>query len=119
MDYCVAQHGDGSEGGFLDLAAGRGGAAYLTTRAKPVQDAPSPSPNGVAAVVLARLSALTDAPVWRERLAHHLAALAGTVPELSLYGATLAGGVDWAVHPVTRIEVAGPRGDGPACGMHL
>ena len=68
MDYCVAQHGDGSEGGFLDLAAGRGGAAYLTTRAKPVQDAPSPSPNGVAAVVLARLSALTDAPVWRERL---------------------------------------------------
>ncbi|PYP62766.1 MAG: hypothetical protein DMD37_08680, partial [Gemmatimonadetes bacterium] len=27
--------------------------------------------------------------------------------------------VDWAVHPVTRIEVLGPAGPGPACDMHL
>src|SRR2546427_8206531 len=38
---------------------------------------------------------------------------------LSLYGATLLRAVDWALNPVTRIEVAGPRGEGPACAMHL
>src|SRR5439155_1157178 len=33
--------------------------------------------------------------------------------------AWLARAVDWALNPVTRIEVAGPRGEGPACAMHL
>ena len=32
---------------------------------------------------------------------------------------TLVRAVDWAVHPVTRIEVTGPLGPGPACAMHL
>ena len=36
-----------------------------------------------------------------------------------MHGATLLRAVDWAVHPVTRIEVAGPAGPGPACEMHL
>src|SRR5438309_613347 len=27
--------------------------------------------------------------------------------------------VDWALSPVTRIEVSGPRGQGAACNMHL
>jgi uncharacterized protein YyaL (SSP411 family) len=66
-----------------------------------------------------RLWALTDAPEWRERLDRQLGAFAGNASELSLYGATLLRAIDWAVHPVTRIEVAGPRGDGPACAMHL
>ena len=38
---------------------------------------------------------------------------------MSLYGATLLRAVDWAVHPMTRIEVRGPSGEGPACAMHL
>jgi uncharacterized protein YyaL (SSP411 family) len=38
---------------------------------------------------------------------------------LSLHGATLMRAVDWAVHPITRIEVGGPPGPGPACDMHL
>jgi uncharacterized protein YyaL (SSP411 family) len=41
------------------------------------------------------------------------------VGELSLHGATLLRAADWSVHPVTRIEVAGPAGEGPACAMHL
>jgi uncharacterized protein len=117
MKYCEATHADGT-GGYFDIATTTG-TAYLATRAKPVQDAPTPSPNGVAALVLARLWALTDKPQWRERLDRHLAAFAGSARELSLHGATLLRAVDWAVHPVTRIEVRGPRGDGPACAMHL
>jgi len=119
MRYCEQAHGDPpGGGGYFDIAAATG-TAYLATRAKPVQDAPTPSPNGVAALVLARLWALTDEQRWREALDRQLGALAGSARELSLYGATLLRAVDWAVHPVTRIEVAGPRGDGPACAMHL
>ena len=117
MTYCEAAHADGVAG-YFDIAA-TNGTAYLATRAKPVQDAPTPSPNGVAALVLARLWALTDKREWRERLDRHLAAFAGGARELSLYGSTFVRGVDWAVHHITRIEVRGPRGEGPACAMHL
>ncbi len=117
MTYCGKAHADDTAG-YFDIA-GTTGTAYLATGAKPVQDAPTPSPNGVAALVLARLSALTDKSEWRERLDRHLAAFAGSARELSLYGSTLLRAVDWAVHPITRIEVAGPSGEGPACAMHL
>jgi uncharacterized protein YyaL (SSP411 family) len=119
MRYCETAHADESAGGYFDLAAGKNGTAYLAARAKPVQDAPTPSPNGVAALVLARLWALTDDTAWRARLDRQLAACAGSARELSLYGATLLRAVDWAVNPLTRVEVKGPRGDGPACAMHL
>jgi len=117
MTYCGTAHADDTAG-YFDIAA-TNGTAYLATRAKPVQDAPTPSPNGVAGLVLARLAALTDKPEWRAQRDRHLRAFAGSARELSLYGATLLRAIDWAVHPVTRIEVAGPRGDGPACAMHL
>ena len=118
MNYCDRGHGGGQTGGYFDISA-TGGTAYLATRAKPVQDAPTPSPNGVAALVLARLWALTDDRRWRDKLDAQLSAFAGGARELSLHGATLVRAIDWAVHPVTRIEVMGPKGDGPACAMHL
>jgi uncharacterized protein YyaL (SSP411 family) len=120
MRRMVAAHWDDTAGGFFDLeAADNGGPAYLATRAKPVQDAPTPSPNGVAALVLARLTALTDQGEWRSLRDRLLAAFAGGAADLSLYGATLFRAMDWATHPVTRIDVAGPAGPGPACSMHL
>jgi uncharacterized protein YyaL (SSP411 family) len=120
MDYCLRAHWDDAAGGFFDVARARNRAeAYLTTPAKPIQDAPTPSGNGTAALVLARLWALTDDVQWRRRLDQQLATFAGAAPQLSLHGATLMRAVDWAVHPVTRIEIAGPAGDGPACAMHL
>ena len=121
MTYCERAHRDPA-GGYFDLAETRDngkGRAYLATRAKPVQDAPTPSPNGVAALVLARLWALTDTAEWRERLDRQIAAFAGSVQELSLHGSTFLRAIDWAVHPITRIEVSGPSGAGPACAMHL
>ncbi|MGH7538523.1 MAG: thioredoxin domain-containing protein [Gemmatimonadales bacterium] len=119
MSRCNAAHWDDASGGYFDLAAGSDGPAYLATRAKPVQDAPTPSANGVAGVVLARLWALTDGKEWRTRLERHLAAFAGVATDLGLHGATLLRAIDWATNPITRIEVSGPRGEGPACAMHL
>jgi len=121
MTYCAGAHWDDAAGGYFDIAKAGAGTAYLATRGKPVQDAPTPSPNGVAALVLARLWAVADQdnPEWRTQLDRQLGAFAGSAGELSLHGATLLRAADWAVHPVTRIEVAGPTGEGPACAMHL
>ena len=119
MAYCAQAHA-AAGGGYFDVALAAANAnAYLATRARPVQDAPTPSSNGVAGLVLARLWALTGERRWRDELDRHLAAFAGSARELSLYGSTLLRAIDWAVNPVTRLEVAGPRGDGPACAMHL
>src|SRR6185295_6098120 len=95
MTYCAAAHWDGAAGGYFDIAAGGTGVAYLATRGKPVQDAPTPSPNGVAALVLARLWAITDSPEWRAQLDRQLGAFAGSAAELSLHGATLLRAADW------------------------
>jgi len=62
---------------------------------------------------------MTDKAEWRERLGRQIAAFAGSVQELSLYGSTFLRAIDWALRPITRIEVSGPSGTGPACAMHL
>jgi uncharacterized protein YyaL (SSP411 family) len=119
MAYCARTHWDDAAGGFWDLAPNRDAEAYLASRAKPGQDAPTPSANGVAALVLARLAAITEKSEWRDRRDAQVAAFAGSAAAFSLHGATLLRALDWAVHPVTRIEVAGPLGPGAACAMHL
>jgi len=61
-----------------------------------------------------------DFHAWLQWLLdRQLESFAGAAAELSLYGATLLRAIDWALNPVTRIEVAGPRGEGAACAMHL
>src|SRR3989454_878982 len=119
MRYCGRAHRDDAQGGFFDVARDRSGAAYLATPAKPVQDSPTPSANGVAALVLARLWAVTDDNEWRRLLDRQLATFGGAALQLALYGATLVRAIDWALNPVTRVEVSGARGPGPACEMHL
>src|SRR5437764_3456325 len=121
LQHCRRAHWDEGKGGFFDVARDRTGSAYLATPAKPVQDAPTPSGNGVAALLLARLTAITDDPQWRGLLARQLATFGGAAPQLALYGATLLRAVDWALSPATRIEVHGPRGagGGAAGGIHL
>jgi uncharacterized protein len=119
MHYGRRAHWDEEKGGFFDVARDRTGAAYLATPAKPIQDAPTPSGNGVAALVLARLWATTDDAEWRRLLDRQLRTFGGVAARLALYGATLLEAIDWAVNPVTRIEVSGVRGPGAACDMHL
>ena len=60
-----------------------------------------------------------DDAEWRRLLDRQLATFGGAAAQLSLYGATLLRAVDWAVHPVTRIEVLGPKSAGAGCDMHL
>lgn len=107
------------ESGALFDTASRGGEGLLPTRARPVQDTPTPSPNGVAALAAARLAALTQAPRWTERLAALVRAFAGTAPELGIYGATFLQAVDWQLTPATHlVVVAGERQDPLARALH-
>ncbi len=120
MERVWSEYWDGEEGGLFDTALGRTDeSGLLPARAKPVQDTPSPSPNGVAGVVASRLHALTGRPEWQARATRLLAAFAGRAAELGLYAATYLLAVDWHVNPVTHLVVVGKQHDPAVQNMHL
>jgi uncharacterized protein YyaL (SSP411 family) len=88
-----------------------------------VQDAPSPSGNGVAAINCARLFEHTGDQRWRERRDEILGATAGQAGEFGLHGATLLAAVDWAVgaaaHLVAVGGAEGQRGSETTNAIHL
>ncbi|HTC24687.1 MAG TPA: thioredoxin domain-containing protein, partial [Gemmatimonadales bacterium] len=95
------------EGGLFDRAGG-GGEGLLGARIKPIEDAPTPSANGVAGIVFARLAEVVGAEPWRGRATQVLRAFAGRGADLGLHGATYLQAVDWLVHPSTHLVVVGP-----------
>jgi uncharacterized protein YyaL (SSP411 family) len=95
---------DAEHGGFFDTL-GASGAGFLTARAKPIQDAPTSSPNATAALVLLRLHAVTEEARFRERAEATLAAFAGSAAELGLYASTYARALDFLLNGECRIVV--------------
>lgn len=83
----------------------------LATPYLPIHDAPTPSANAVAALVLLRLSHLVDEAVYRERATEILAAFAGAAPDDPLGYASYLRAVDWATAPVTTVAVVGREED--------
>jgi uncharacterized protein YyaL (SSP411 family) len=107
---------DVEAGGLYDTARPTG-EGLLPTRLKPVQDAPTPSPNGVAALCLARLGELTGEPRWIARRDEIVRTFASAAPRLSVFGATFLAAVDWAVHPATHLVIV--EGGEPAVASDL
>ncbi|HXG45217.1 MAG TPA: thioredoxin domain-containing protein [Gemmatimonadales bacterium] len=121
LDRVWQEYRDPAGGGLFDTALHRSGEGLLPTRAKPVQDAPTPSPNGVAALASARLAELTGDVKWRERSAELVGAFAGRAAELGLFAATMLLAVDWAVNPPTHlviVEGTEPGQAGRADALH-
>ena len=122
MERVWRDYRDAEGGGLYDTVARTGGVGLLPARAKPVQDAPSPSGNGVAAINCARLFELTGDRRWSERRDEILRATAGRAAELGLHGATLLMAVDWALGPVGHLVAVGgaegQRGSETATAMH-
>ena len=91
--------------------AGRRRKACCPRGLKPVQDTPTPSPNGVAGITLARLHA-----AHRRRRAGasgarcSSAAFAGGASELGLHGAAYLLALDWQLNPATHLVVIGDAG---------
>ena len=119
MNRVWADYWDADAGGLFDTARHRGSEpGLLPAPAKPVQDAPTPSPNGVAGIVLARLHEHTAESHWRERGDALIEAFAGRAGELGLYAAAYLLAVDWHLAPATHLVVVGEPGDPVADRMH-
>ena len=125
LDWAVAlmervwrEYRDADRGGLFDRARASGGEGLLGSRVKPVEDAPTPSANGVAAVVCGRLAELTGEQVWRERTAELLRAFAGRTAELGLHAATYLLALDRHLHAPTHYVVVGAKDDAVADRMH-
>ncbi len=117
MDRVWTDYAD-ADGGLFDTARDRAGAGLLPARAKAIQDAPTPSGNGTAAIVAARLHAITAEPRWQNRLAALLGAFAGRAVELGFHAATYLIACDWVFNPPTHFIIAGRSGDDEAGRMH-
>jgi uncharacterized protein YyaL (SSP411 family) len=101
---------DPDDGALWDTADDSGqGEGLLRMRAKPVQDAPTPSPNGTAGLCAARLFELTGVLKWKERRDRLVHAF-GVRADLGLYAATLLLAMDWALHPATHLVVVEGQG---------
>jgi uncharacterized protein YyaL (SSP411 family) len=119
MERVWRDYWDSSSGGLFDTARGRGEEqGLLPARAKSIQDTPTPSPNGVAAIVAFRLHELTGQAQWRERGSALTRAFAGRAEELGFHAATYLLAVDWELNPVTHLVVVGEDHDETARAMH-
>ncbi|HLY23129.1 MAG TPA: thioredoxin domain-containing protein [bacterium] len=98
-------------GAFYDVAAtgresrpGGLGLPYV-----PVQDAPTPSGNGVAVLVLERLAALTGDERYRAEAERALRACAPGRVEQGLFTATLGLALETHLAPPLHVVIVGPR----------
>jgi uncharacterized protein YyaL (SSP411 family) len=118
MERVWREYRDEARGGLFDTVPSRQGEGLLPTRLKPIQDTPTPSPNGVAGVVCARLHAFTEDVRWADRRQELVAAFAGGAATLGLHGAAYLLALDWQLNPPTHLVVTGPAGDPTAEAFH-
>jgi uncharacterized protein YyaL (SSP411 family) len=118
MERVWREYRDEARGGLFDTLPARQGEGLLPTRLKPIQDTPTPSPNGVAGVVCARLHALTEDERWAERREEIVEAFAGGAAALGLHGAAYLLALDWQLNPPTHLVVTGAAGDPTAEALH-
>lgn len=106
------------DGGLRDVARDHAGAGLLDVGQVPIEDSPTPSPNGVAAAVCARLYAHTADPRWNDRSRSLVEAFAGVAPGLGLHGAAWCLAADWILNTPTHLVVMGAAADPVANAMH-
>ena len=118
MDLTLRLFWDGVNGGFFDTAQNSEGVLTLEVRNKPIQDTPTPSPNGVAALVLDRLSALTGKGLYRLMAEETLKAFAETAGGLGLFGATYFLALDLHLSHPAQVVIVGRKGDERTEALH-
>jgi uncharacterized protein len=127
MEYVLADFRSPA-GAFYDVAAlsrapGSSGAGHsapggLGLPYVPVQDAPTPSGNGVAALALERLAVFTGDARYREEAEGALRASAPGRVEQGLFTATLGLALDALLSPPLHVVVVGARGDARTRALH-
>ena len=109
-DAMLTRFYDVTGSGFFDTERVDGAPApigALSARRKPLQDAPTPAGNSVAAALLLRLAALTNREVYNTRAQQTLETFAGVVEHFGLYAASYGLALRRAVESPTQICIAG------------
>lgn len=106
-DAMIGKFYDTIGGAFFDAERDEHAIGVMATRRKPLQDAPTPAGNSVAAIVLLRLAALTDVDAYREKAEDTLETFAGVVEHFGLYAATFGLALRRAVDGVAQVCVVG------------
>jgi uncharacterized protein YyaL (SSP411 family) len=117
-EVMVRRHSDIESGALSDRpAADPAPVGLLAEPHLPVVDAPAPSGNGVAALVLLRLAVLTGAPEYRQRALEVLGTFAGLARREPTAIATYLRAVEWATRPVATVVVVGAEDDETAVAL--
>ena len=102
----IVRFGDTEKGGFFDTDTSTTPAlGALTTRRKPLQDAPTPAGNPAAAALLLRLAALTGDQEYQRRAEATLECFAGIVEHFGLYAATFGLALGLLVRPAVQVVI--------------
>ncbi|HTW48740.1 MAG TPA: hypothetical protein VMD92_12380, partial [Acidobacteriaceae bacterium] len=111
-DAMLAKFYDVTGGGFFDteMSPSEERIGALATRRKPLQDAPTPAGNAVAATVLLRLAALTDNREYEQRAQETLETFGGVVEHFGLYAASYALALRRMIEPPVQACVVGEDG---------
>jgi len=104
-------------GGFLDVPKGTSGPG-LGTPHYPVQDAPTPSPNAVAALVLAQLARIFDISRYRDVAEQLVGGVALSYADHALYASTLFIAMDDLLHEPAHVTLVGRRDDPRMEALH-
>jgi len=105
--FCDSEVGDAMSRGFFDTEKDAVTIGALSAQRKPLQDAPTPSGNAVAATLLLRLYALSGDELYRTRAQDTLETFAGIVEHFGLYAASYGLALRRAVAGATMVCVIG------------
>jgi len=106
-DAMVARFYDAVGCGFFDAERVEAPIGVLGARRKPLQDAPTPAGNSVAATVLLRLFALTNESKYEVHAEETLETFAGVVEHYGLYAASYGLALRRAVSGTTMVCLIG------------
>ncbi len=101
---------DEEKGGFFDtelMAAGEVRLGALGARRKPLQDAPTPAGNPVAAALLLRLAELSEKNELRDKAKATLECFSGVVEHFGLYAGSYGLALRRMVEPGMQVVVVG------------
>jgi len=104
-DFILAHFANPEGGGFFDALPGTG-TGLLSQPAMPIQDAPTPSANAVAASVLLRLAAIAEEPRYAVQAERALSAFAGSAADAGLFVAAYLQAADLYLNGACRVVVA-------------
>jgi len=99
------------EGGYFDRVHVEGDLGFLTVPQKPIDDAPTPSANAIAALAMLRLSRATSEPKYAQWAEAALKALCGRAQDYGRFASTFALVAREQLSPGPTVIVIGKRDD--------